>query len=390
MPAGADGDDVPGPALVGRDHVGAAAEQQQRTAGLVGLAHGGDQFGGVLDLDQPVDRAADAERGEVRQPDVASNLHGPTLAGTTLRTGERGRERPQAPGIPVAVAAAQGRPGWPPAGPARWGCRPAGRRTPTGCAGSTAGCSPRRSPGCATPRARWSSTSGYGASAVTTLELVERLGPEVERPRGRRAGDRPGAGGRGRRRPRSAAGRLPGRRLRAGRPAAGARAGVQRAAAVRRGVGGAGVGHHARRPGPGRACIVEGTCDEWGRRSAWVALDADGPLTLTLATRVSDIATPSDLAERLPKALIHHNVPGQPVHEFLRAFDAAWAAAAGLSTFGPRQRWVGGRRGAGRRRAGRWSARPAGGGTARSPCAGRRSRRSEADPAATPDDGRNA
>jgi hypothetical protein len=86
--------------------------------------------------------------------------------------------------------------------------------------------------------------------------------------------------------------------------------------------------------------IVEGTCDEWGRRSAWVALDADGPLTLTLAARVSDIGTPSDLAERLPKALIHHNVPGQPVHEFLRAFDAAWAATAGMSTFGPRQRWT--------------------------------------------------
>ena len=86
--------------------------------------------------------------------------------------------------------------------------------------------------------------------------------------------------------------------------------------------------------------IVEGTCDEWGRRSAWVALDADGPLTLTLSTRVSDIRTPSDLAERLPKALIHHNVPGQPVHAFLAAFDATWAAAAGLSPFGPRQRWV--------------------------------------------------
>ncbi len=91
--------------------------------------------------------------------------------------------------------------------------------------------------------------------------------------------------------------------------------------------------------GPG-GLIIEGTCDEWGRRSAWVTLDAEGPLTLTLATRVADITTPSDLAERLPKALIHHNVPGQPVHEFLRAFDAGWAAAAGLSTFGPRQRWV--------------------------------------------------
>jgi hypothetical protein len=91
--------------------------------------------------------------------------------------------------------------------------------------------------------------------------------------------------------------------------------------------------------GPG-GLIVEGTCDEWGRRAAWVALDADGPLTLTFATRTTELAAPSDLAERLPKALIHHNVPGQPVHDFLRAFDAAWAAAAGLSTFGPRQRWV--------------------------------------------------
>ena len=91
--------------------------------------------------------------------------------------------------------------------------------------------------------------------------------------------------------------------------------------------------------GPG-GLIVEGTCDEWGRRSSWVALDADGPLTLTLSARVADISAPSDLAERLPKALIHHNVPGRPVHDFLRAFDGAWAGAAGLSTFGPRQRWA--------------------------------------------------
>src|SRR5215212_8713083 len=62
-----------------------------------------------------------------------------------------------------------------------------------------------------------------------------------------------------------------------------------------------------------RGLIVEGTCDEWGRRAAWVTLDADGPLTLTLSTRVADISTPSDLAERLPKALIHHNVRGRPV-----------------------------------------------------------------------------
>jgi hypothetical protein len=91
--------------------------------------------------------------------------------------------------------------------------------------------------------------------------------------------------------------------------------------------------------GPG-GLVVEGTCDEYGRRGAWVALDADGPLTLTLSARIADLEQPSDLAERLPKALIHHNVPGQPVHEFLRAFDAAWAAAAWMSAFGPRQRWT--------------------------------------------------
>jgi len=86
--------------------------------------------------------------------------------------------------------------------------------------------------------------------------------------------------------------------------------------------------------GPG-GLLVEGTCDEWGRRATWVALDADGPLTLTLAARVADLDRPSDLAERLPKALVHHNVPGRAVHGFLRALDAAWAAAAGLATSRP-------------------------------------------------------
>jgi hypothetical protein len=86
--------------------------------------------------------------------------------------------------------------------------------------------------------------------------------------------------------------------------------------------------------------IVEGTCDEIGRRCAWVLLDRSGPLTLTFACKVDDIEQPSDLAERLPKALIHHNVPGQPIHEFLRDFDTAWNTAAPLRTFGHRQRWI--------------------------------------------------
>jgi hypothetical protein len=91
--------------------------------------------------------------------------------------------------------------------------------------------------------------------------------------------------------------------------------------------------------GPG-GVLVEGTCDELGRHACWVLLDAAGPVSLTLACRVSSIERPGDLAERLPKALIHRNVPGERVHDFLRAFDAAWDVAAPASAFGPRQRWV--------------------------------------------------
>ncbi|KUI36322.1 methylase [Mycobacterium sp. IS-1496] len=85
--------------------------------------------------------------------------------------------------------------------------------------------------------------------------------------------------------------------------------------------------------------IVDGTCDELGRRCAWVLLDAVGPVSLTLACDPFAIERPSDLAERLPKVLIHHNVPGEPVHRLLAAADRAWASAAGHGVFGPRIRW---------------------------------------------------
>jgi hypothetical protein len=85
---------------------------------------------------------------------------------------------------------------------------------------------------------------------------------------------------------------------------------------------------------------VEGTCDETGRLGAWVCLDAAGPRSLTLSARLSTLEHPAVLAERLPKALIHHNVAGQPVHDLLRALDGAWAAAAAYAPFGPRQRWI--------------------------------------------------
>jgi hypothetical protein len=86
--------------------------------------------------------------------------------------------------------------------------------------------------------------------------------------------------------------------------------------------------------------IAEGTCDEVGRRAAWVGVNRDGPATLTVALRFGSFALPSEVAERLPKALIHRNVPGERVHEFLGAADAAWLAAAPLASFGNRQRWI--------------------------------------------------
>lgn len=86
--------------------------------------------------------------------------------------------------------------------------------------------------------------------------------------------------------------------------------------------------------------LVEGTCDEIGRRHVWVALGPEGPRTVTFATRLGSLERPSDLAERLPKALIHRNVPGEPVHAFLRDFDRAWAAASPYASLGARQRWI--------------------------------------------------
>jgi len=86
--------------------------------------------------------------------------------------------------------------------------------------------------------------------------------------------------------------------------------------------------------------VVEGTCDEPGRLACWVRLCADGPVSLTLAARLSTLDGPGTFAERLPKALIHHNGPGERVHDFLTALDDAWQVAAPYATFGVRQRWI--------------------------------------------------
>jgi len=180
---------------------------------------------------------------------------------------------------------------------------------------------------------------GYGASAVTTLELAERLSAEVKGLEvvGLEIDPERVAAVAADRDPPRVDFRLGGFEL------AGLQPVLVRAFNVLRQYDEASAARAwdtmREALGPG-GVIVEGTCDEYGRRGAWVALDADGPLTLTLSARISDLRQPSDLAERLPKALIHHNVPGQPVHDFLRAFDAAWAASAGMSAFGPRQRWT--------------------------------------------------
>lgn len=86
--------------------------------------------------------------------------------------------------------------------------------------------------------------------------------------------------------------------------------------------------------------LVDGTCDELGRLAAWVAVTADGPRSLTLSLRLAGLERPSAVAARLPKALIHHNVPGQPVHAYLQALDAAWLRQGALAPFGVRQRWL--------------------------------------------------
>jgi len=85
--------------------------------------------------------------------------------------------------------------------------------------------------------------------------------------------------------------------------------------------------------------FIDGTCDEIGRRVTWVALDAERPLSLSISVRFGSFELPSEVAERLPKALIHRNVPGEPVHALMQAMDRAWLESAPLAAFGNRQRW---------------------------------------------------
>ncbi|WP_084964179.1 SAM-dependent methyltransferase [Thermoactinospora rubra] len=177
---------------------------------------------------------------------------------------------------------------------------------------------------------------GYGASPVTTVELFTRLGGGVEvvgveidpvRVAAAKPHERPGLSF-----------VLGGFELPVPRPPA-----VVRAFNVLRQYGEAEAWHYwdvlRAKLAPG-GVIVEGTCSETGHRAVWVGLDATGPRTLTFSARFDAFDTPSDLADRLPKTLIHRNVPGERIHAFLTDFDRAWAAAAPYGVHGRRQRWL--------------------------------------------------
>lgn len=177
---------------------------------------------------------------------------------------------------------------------------------------------------------------GYGASPVTTVELftrlpsgVEVLGLEIDPERVAAALPHAGAG---------LSFALGGFELPTPRPPM-----LIRAFNVLRQYGEAEAWHYwdvlRGKLAPG-GVLVEGTCSEIGNRAVWVGLDRGGPRTLTFSARFDAFDRPSDLADRLPKTLIHRNVPGEPIHAFLKDFDHAWAVSAPYGVHGRRARWL--------------------------------------------------
>ncbi|MBC7725465.1 MAG: class I SAM-dependent methyltransferase [Burkholderiaceae bacterium] len=86
--------------------------------------------------------------------------------------------------------------------------------------------------------------------------------------------------------------------------------------------------------------LVEGTCSELGRVASWIDVAEDGPRSLSISLRLAELEKPSIVAERLPKALIHRNVPGERVHTLMLDLDRHWRLNAPLSTWAPSQRWI--------------------------------------------------
>ncbi|GAA1015770.1 hypothetical protein Aple_010130 [Acrocarpospora pleiomorpha] len=89
-----------------------------------------------------------------------------------------------------------------------------------------------------------------------------------------------------------------------------------------------------------RGILVEGTCSEAGHRAVWATLDEKSPKIITFAARFGGLDRPSDLAPRLPKTLIHRNIPGHPINRLFADWDRAWATCAPFAAYGIRQRWI--------------------------------------------------
>jgi len=86
--------------------------------------------------------------------------------------------------------------------------------------------------------------------------------------------------------------------------------------------------------------IIEGTSDEIGRIASWVTLTRHEPVSFTISLRLQGLEHPGKVAERLPKILIHKNIPGNNIHRFLSELDKHWEKNAGFGTFGSSQRFV--------------------------------------------------
>ncbi len=86
--------------------------------------------------------------------------------------------------------------------------------------------------------------------------------------------------------------------------------------------------------------LVEGTCNEIGRVASWIDLTREGAQTFTASLRLASLESPAVIAERLPKALIHRNVDGERIHDWLQDLERLWRINAALAVYSPVQRWV--------------------------------------------------
>jgi hypothetical protein len=63
-------------------------------------------------------------------------------------------------------------------------------------------------------------------------------------------------------------------------------------------------------------------------------------LSFTISLRLQGLERPGKVAERLPKILIHKNIPGTKIHRYLKDLDLEWEKAASFGVFGSAQRFV--------------------------------------------------